>query len=321
MGLQFLLLFGLFWVDAFEFTTTTKSGCAITKVHRMRAADCYDKNLSEFPKSLPSNSEVIDLSYNRIRKISSSDLEKFGSLKILYLQDNMIGKIDETAFDNQDDLTTLDVSLNGIISLPPVIFQLPSLQNLYLSRNLNINLAETIEKAKPIKSPLMKLDISNNELETLPELGIIPTLMIYNISGNGEIHLKPSHFSGLCNLKVLDTANITGVFFHQCDCWIIENWLKERGVTFTSLDCDKTRIACEVSEEDLAIYSDCRKLYEKLELNERITTIGIPIACTVAVLILIILVYCIMRCKRQRRKTKNFIRKEEKSEGLIAYKS
>lgn len=150
----------------------------------------------------------------------------------------MISKIDDVTFEDQDSLETLDISLNGIVNLPPLIFHLPNLRNLYISKNLNINLAETFEKARPIKSPLQRLDISQNELEALPDLGIVPTLVEYNISGNGEMLIRARDFAGLCNLRILDNNNVTGIFDSPCECWRVEKWLVARKVQFSSFLCE-----------------------------------------------------------------------------------
>lgn len=148
--------------------------------------------------------------------------------------------INEESFEGKDYLQILDLTLNGLTKVPPVLFHLPSLQVLYLSQNLNMNIADAIEEAKPITSPLLRLDISyvmTEEPNELPDLGLIPTLEKYNISGNKVLSLKPKHFAGLCSLKILDKTNMSIHYEQPCDCWTINRWLKDRHVAFEDFVC------------------------------------------------------------------------------------
>lgn len=177
---------------------------------------------------------------NRIRKLTKEDLEKYYNLKILYLQDNTIAEIEDEAFVNQNSLNTLDISINPLIEIPTMIFHLPSLMNLYLSQmNMNMNIAEIVEKSKPITSPLAHVDISLSEIDTLPDFGILPSLIKYNISGNNfqPVRVRVSDLSGLCKLKIFDNQNVSAIFDTECDCWNINNWLKVRGVKFAPFKC------------------------------------------------------------------------------------
>lgn len=210
--------------------------CSVRKTLGMRSADCYNKSFTSVPL-LQSNLEVIDLSFNRIRKIQSNDFSVCSSLKHLYLQDNLIIKVDELAFKNLGSLVTLDMSMNGIHILPPTIFKLPSLQNLYLSYNLNFDVNTTLEKAKPIESPLKRFHIADSDLTKVPDLSVIPTLIEFNVSRNSKLSMKPKHFAGLCNLQLLDLEQVNPTFEDACDCINTKSWLMERRVQFQSFKC------------------------------------------------------------------------------------
>ncbi|KAF2891609.1 hypothetical protein ILUMI_14564 [Ignelater luminosus] len=165
---------------------------------------------------------------------------------MLYLSDNMIIKLENSTFQDMDKLISLDLSINGLSKLPPVIFHLPSLKRLYLSQNQNINIVETVEEASPITSPLESLDIGFNDLETLPNLGIMPYLLLYNISGNNLDNMEIKDVAGLCNLKTLVNDNFTTYFTNPCDCWNIQRWLKEKKVKFMEMLCEvQTQGKCE----------------------------------------------------------------------------
>lgn len=182
--------------------------------------------------------QVLDLSLNRISKVMKKHLSRFGRLKLLYLSDNKIMVIDPDAFDSNTDLQVLDLSLNPISTLPPNIFKLPSLRKLYLSENEWLNIAKAVEEAKPIISPLEFLDISAIPMEVLPDLGVMPYLLKYNISNlPEEVVVSVKHFAGLCNLKFLENTKVSAKFEDPCECLTLEKWLKERKVRFKPFNC------------------------------------------------------------------------------------
>lgn len=156
---------------------------------------------------------------------------------MLYLSDNLLTTLDNSTFEDLDELETLDLSLNGISKMAPVIFHLPSLKRLYLSQNQNINIAEVIEETKPITSPLDLLDISFNELEELPKVGVLPQLLLYNISGNNLLNMQVADIAGLCNLHTLANQNFSAYFDELCDCWNLQRWLDDRNVRYSKFDC------------------------------------------------------------------------------------
>lgn len=179
------------------------------------------------------------MSMNRIAKIIRKHLSRFGRLKLLYLPDNKIVDIDSDAFDSNTDLQVLDLSLNPIRTLPSSIFKLPSLRKLYLSENEWLQIASAVEEAKPIISPLEFLDISAIRMDVLPDLGVMPYLLRYNISNlPTEVAVSVKHFAGLCNLKFLENAKITAKFDDPCECLTLEKWLKERNVRFKPFNCN-----------------------------------------------------------------------------------
>lgn len=146
--------------------------------------------------------------------------------------------IDSDAFDSNTDLQVLDLSLNPIVNLPKNLFQLPSLRKLYLSENEWLNIIKTIEEAKPITSPLEYLDISAIHMKTLPDLGVMPYMVKYNISNiPDDVVVTAKHFAGLCNLKFLENSKLSPIFEDPCECHVVENWLRERKVRFKPFNC------------------------------------------------------------------------------------
>lgn len=255
--------------------------------------------------------------------LRENDLSRYSSLKFLYLTDNMINKIHQDAFFYNTDLRVLDLSLNGIIKLPPQVLQLPSLEKLFLSKNANMNIIDAVDKAKPISSPLKELDIGFNEIDTLPDFGMMPHLVKLNITGNPEVEMSLKSFAGLCNLQILSMDNVTAVFEDPCECWILEKWLRDRNVMFSSWECPsleedgKTNddmiplrvqyivpladCTMRVPGHHLKTFSQCKDKYEKIILNSKLIKILVPIA--VAILILLLAAAYII-VKRKRRQAK-----------------
>ncbi|KAF2904238.1 hypothetical protein ILUMI_01934 [Ignelater luminosus] len=279
-----------------------ESSCVERKTHGLWSADCYNRNIREFPSCLRSDVKVIDLSYNRLRKITREDLSKYTNLQFLYLSDNLLSRLEDSTFQDMDILISLDLSLNDISALPPDIFQLPSLKKLYLGQNPNMNIIESIKKASPISSPLEAIDISFNGLKTLPNLGIMPHLLLYNITGNKAINMKVEDIAGLCNLKTLVNNFTTVHFDNPCDCWNIQSWLQERKVNFAKMTCEIQEQDCpyNIPKEDMQLYQECKSKQSELKTKSLFMKIGIPVA-VVAVVLSLLLIYFLYKRRKQRR--------------------
>ncbi|KAK9696230.1 Leucine rich repeat [Popillia japonica] len=247
----------------------------------MRGADCFNSSHERIPQCLRSDIEVIDLSWNRIRKIVEDDLKRYKSLKILYLDENMIMNVDENAFTSMTSLEILDMSWN--------------------SYNQNTNILEDIERLKPITSPLQYLELAFDDLNELPDLGVLPTLFYFNITGNANVKFNSSKFAGICNLKALNNNDTTASFDDPCECWSLEKWLEGRGVEFQSFSCKAKIDSCNrpIAQTDIQIYEDCIKNYEELVMKARMLTIVLPICVLV---IVISYLFCITYTLNQKKK-------------------
>jgi leucine-rich repeat transmembrane neuronal protein 1/2 len=105
-------------------------------------------------------------------------------LRFLYIFDNMINSIEDDTFANLVYLEALDLSGNGLRDVPPEIFSLPLLRNLYIADNGfgDRGFDKVKALAKPLKAPLKILSIANNRLFQIPDLGILPELYKLNLS-------------------------------------------------------------------------------------------------------------------------------------------
>lgn len=184
-------------------------------------------------------SQVLDLSQNRIRELKRQSFESLTDLRFLYIFDNMINRIEDDTFARLTNLEALDLSGNGLLDVPPEIFSLPMLRNLYIADNSFTDRGfDTIQKvAKPIKAPLKILNIANNRLYKIPDFGVLPELHTLNISSNSMRDLTPQQFSPFCNIKEVDMNN-TGI--EKCRCEEVTRFLykKRDAYLLSSFYCD-----------------------------------------------------------------------------------
>ena len=150
----------------------------------------------------------------------------------------MINSIEDDTFSMLENLEALDISSNGLVDVPPELFMLPMLRNLYMADNsFKDNSFETLDKiSKPLKAPLRLLSIADNRLTKLPDLGILPELYKLNISLNAMGTLTPQQFSPFCNLKEVDMNNTK---MGSCQCEEVTRFLqKKRDIYTYSFYCD-----------------------------------------------------------------------------------
>lgn len=129
----------------------------------------------------------------------------------------MINRIENATFTKLTSLEVLDLSGNSLIEVPPEIFYLRSLRNLYLADlRCGDRGFETLNSIdKPIQAPLNILSISNNRLSRIPDFGILPYLHRLNISHNHMHSLTIQNISPFCQLKSID---LNGTDVEKCRC-------------------------------------------------------------------------------------------------------
>jgi hypothetical protein len=136
----------------------------------------------------------------------------------------MINRIEDDTFVMLTSLEALDISSNGLLDVPPEIFNLPLLRHLYMADNsFGDRGFETLDKiSKPVKAPLRLLNIAQNRLNKIPDFGVLPELMKLNISSNPMRGLKPQSFSPFCNINEVDLNNTA---MQSCQCEEITRFL------------------------------------------------------------------------------------------------
>lgn len=156
-------------------------------------------------------------------------------MKFIYLQYNILSFIGKGTFTKLKKLEVLDFSENTLLEVPGEIFELPHLRNLYLERN-NFGLHGFDTIPNPIKAPLKKLNIANNNLDAIPsQFGVLPDLFYLNISSNRMANLIPQQFSPFCNIKEVDLNNTR---LDRCRCIeIVDFLIGRRGIDIYTFYC------------------------------------------------------------------------------------
>lgn len=179
------------------------------------------------------------MSQNRIRELTRESFSSLTDLRYLYIFDNMLNHIEDDTFVKLTNLEALDLSGNGLLDVPPEIFNLPFLRNLYLADNSfgdrGFDKLQTVPK--PIKAPLKILSIANNRLFKIPDFGILPELFKLNISSNPMRDLISQQFSPFCHMKEIDLNNTA---MEKCRCEEVTRFLlkKRDAYLLSSFYCD-----------------------------------------------------------------------------------
>eukprot|EP00057_Strongylocentrotus_purpuratus_P011422 XP_011665896.1 PREDICTED: LOW QUALITY PROTEIN: leucine-rich repeat and immunoglobulin-like domain-containing nogo receptor-interacting protein 3 [Strongylocentrotus purpuratus] len=167
------------------------------------------RDLTSIPSSLPPDTQILRLEFNRIENISATDFSRMVNLKRLTLYNNMISFIDTNAFQYQQDLEVLNLKYNRIRFIHCQTFR--NTQKL-VELSLDNNLLQSIENDTfngLVK--LNELEIDGNPLQSLPE-GIfngLTNLRLLDIS-NVVFEVIPSNlFDGLTSLETLKMNNVT----------------------------------------------------------------------------------------------------------------
>uniref|UniRef100_A0A8C4TKJ3 Toll-like receptor 22 n=1 Tax=Erpetoichthys calabaricus TaxID=27687 RepID=A0A8C4TKJ3_ERPCA len=130
----------------------------------------------------------------------------FPKLQILYLQGNNFVRVEGTPFENCTQVTSLELSWNGLEELSEGVFNgLNRLRRLFLSHNL----LQTIPNLTGLASGLETLDLRNNQIEKihLNDFAHLRNLRYLNLVGNKITTIQSQDFDGLHRLEQLKLGN------------------------------------------------------------------------------------------------------------------
>ncbi|XP_056438231.1 toll-like receptor 13 isoform X2 [Gadus chalcogrammus] len=155
--------FGILYLFLNSFILPTASytlkDCRVTQ---NRQAICQNNNLKVFPKDIPARVTSIELSGNKISRLSKTDLKDLPNLLRLHVTRNRISKIESSTFVVQISLKVLMLNNNRLCKLQEGMFD--GLVNLVELR-LTSNQIQTVEPASfKSLSKLSILDLGHNKL-------------------------------------------------------------------------------------------------------------------------------------------------------------
>lgn len=287
-----------------------KARCKYAHTFRKITADCIGLDLSEIPNDLKHDIEILDASDNRIREIHNESLMRYSSLQLLYLSNNFITYIEPGAFMSLPELQVLDLSVNGIRSMPS---ELPlTLRKLYLNGNRDL---ETVPLTKAFN--LEFLSLADCHLSALPDVGQLPYLIELNITGNPISTISAEQLAPLCRLKHL---HVSGNLFQNkrdkdqtvdCKCHELVYWTKKWSIqTKSPINCT------ELGERDYELCLSNRSTW--LEMRQEclsrtppfsLTSTGVMTSIGIALLVIVLLALCCV-WRRSRRK-RNSVKQQQ----------
>ncbi|KAI4494091.1 hypothetical protein M0802_009245 [Mischocyttarus mexicanus] len=291
---------------------SSKVHCRYSKAYSMLQVRCSDPKLEEIPRDLNSNIQILDASFSRIRDLLNDSFSSYTKLAFIYLGDNFIQNIEESAFARQYYLEVLDLTKNGCDNLPKNLFQLPYLRKVYLAVN---KFGDSVFQTE-VKSPLEFLQLHRNKLTKLPEMGHLPSLTSLNVSENMISKITTKELARFCYLKVLDASkNPLNLEEDNCECVIMRSWLKLREIVFKP-DYNCTPAAYKrcgnvtFSNETLTIYDECANILRIQIQTKKARNIWIIVASSAACFICIVFfVLCCLHKRNKRKKQK--LKKEQ----------
>ena len=151
--------------------------------------------------------QTINLSFNKLKQLSSEAFSKLINLQYLDLSDNALTTLPSDAFIGLKNLQLLILGGNQLASLPEGIFaDLSELQHLYLQGNQLASLPEGIFADL---SELESLYLDENQLTTLPNtiFESLTNLMFLYLDDNQLGILPDGIFAALSNLDTLTLDN------------------------------------------------------------------------------------------------------------------
>ncbi|XP_029163239.1 plant intracellular Ras-group-related LRR protein 6-like [Nylanderia fulva] len=280
--------------------------CCYNRVNSVLEARC--SQLYEIPLDLNPDIQVLNITKSKILRLSNASLRSYKKLAFIYLPENIIRLIEETAFANQLYLEVLDLSQNLCYTLPKSLFQLPHFRTLYLGNN---RLTDLVFEMK-VTSPLRLLELSENLLTVIPNIGIQPTLLNLNVSYNRITSISTEDLAPYCSLKELDlTGNRIRFNASSCDCQRFNAWVKLRQIKIKpdlykcidppaalNKDCAKVKFSYWTYE----LFNECLAMIQQKMEPETPRSVWINVAPCVLVFLFVVFVALFCLHKRYRRR-------------------
>lgn len=206
--------------------------CTYNHENRIYTAICSDKKLKAVPSNLNRNIEGLYLDDNKLNVIGDSAFKNTPNIKYLFLNGNTGVYISPYAFDPLKNLHTLDLSEDWHVNVPAIKFP-ESLKQLNLEGINRIEIT-TISYLPELES----LSLKDCNLNKVPSFGG-PLIHLEKIDLSGSFN-KLENFTldslaNLCSLKELyiSTASIQG----SCECLRLDQWIKDNKISGSNVTC------------------------------------------------------------------------------------
>ncbi|XP_067312739.1 matrix-remodeling-associated protein 5 [Pseudorasbora parva] len=205
---------------------------------------CTFRHLPSTPQNLPQDTERLNLGYNSIGTIGSSDFANLRLLEMLMLHGNEISSVSSGSFYHLRSLQILKLSYNKLKRVDPSLFEgLTSLVRLHLDHN-HIDFIEPFSFNGLTSLKLLQLegnklqDLHSHTFITLSVLGTFWSsgLRHLHLADNQLEYLLPAVLQHLHKLEVLSLHGNPW----SCDChlrWLLEWDKNNEGV----IKCKKDR--------------------------------------------------------------------------------
>lgn len=182
---------------------------SLSKIPTLEKLYLTYNHISALPKDIAKLTQLHELcvAYNNLDVFPFMEIGKLTSLRVLDLSGNNINSL-ELRFENYEALAkltalqSLNLSLNHISKVPIRFFiNLTSLTKLDLSYNDISDFPTALLFAENMRI----LDISGNNLQTIPRHLFLPNLEMLDISSNALVEISPK----ILNMEKLAALNVS----------------------------------------------------------------------------------------------------------------
>lgn len=193
-----------------------------------QTVECTNRSLTTIPGWIQSETQVLDMSGNRLKSLHKNIFKRLGltNLQRLYLRGCHIDRIDTEALAGLTNLIDLDLSNNSLAAIPGQSFaDTQFLRDLIISHNPIQKVPAYALKYTP---NLVRLDISHCKIREVDPKAFngLELLESLKLNNNHLVNLRSSTFDSLDKL--------TSIALHDnpwtCDCHLrdMKMWLKKR---------------------------------------------------------------------------------------------
>ncbi|XP_022216492.2 uncharacterized protein LOC111070344 [Drosophila obscura] len=212
--------------------STCQTVCACKWKGGKQTVECIDRHLIQIPEHIDTNTQVLDMSGNKLQTLSNEQFVRANLLNLqkLYLRNCKIGEIERETFKGLTNLVELDLSHNLLVTVPSLALgYISSLRELTLASN-HIHKIES--QAFGNTPSLHKLDLSHCDIQTISAQAFsgLQGLTLLRLNGNKLSELLP---------KTIETlSRLHGIELHDnpwlCDCRLRDTklWLMQRNIPY-----------------------------------------------------------------------------------------